>query len=225
MSCSSKSFSCERWFSKAACRTRDDRIQLWAAAACKLPSQSKVEIMPPIIRHITIEISVCFSGHVLSQQQISRITGMSQSKSCTMFVRPGFAWRRSHQMKTLPFLVSLGEMFPTDHGAVIAVELLHVIGILSPCFASVEHNRVNAGCEHLIAQLRCEAPGGGDRQEFPERSSGHATSGCNSTFTAATGAQDVAQLADNGLNIAHSAVIIHFSHCSVVNDWALLLYT
>ena len=64
---------------------------------------------------------------------------------------------------------------PTDHGTVIATELMQFGAIWSPSFVTIEHSQANTGLAHLATYPRWEVSGDWDRQEFPELSPGHTT--------------------------------------------------
>ena len=96
-------------------------------------------------------------------------------------------------------------------GVVIAGKSLQVRGICSPHFTVMEHSWTDVDQVNLAAHLRREVPGGVDRQEFPELSTGHTTSGSNGITTATTGAQHVSNIAESGLHIKQGAVAIHFT--------------
>ena len=76
----------------------------------------------------------------------------------------------------------------------------------------MKHSQVDTGVIHLATDLTWEVPGGEDREEFPELSQGHATSGSYGTVAAPTGAQHVTQVVESGFHIMHGVVDIHMSH-------------
>ena len=56
----------------AVCRICDEHIQLWAVAVCKLPSETKVELISTNIRPVAIDIIVRFLVRGLSQREMSK---------------------------------------------------------------------------------------------------------------------------------------------------------
>ena len=110
-----------------------------------------------------------------------------------------------------------------SHGVVIAAKSLQVRGICSPHFAVMEHSWTDVDQVNLAAHLRQEVPGGGDRQEFPELSTGHTTSGSKGITTATTGAQHVSNIAESGLHIKQGAVAIHFTRITDLSSMSRAL--
>ena len=91
-------------------------FRLWAVY--KLPTQTKVAIMPTNNRPIISENIARFLGLGLSQRGMSGFTEVSQGAIYTVFVRAAvfpmgnmdIYWRQSHKMKTVPISVSWGEI-------------------------------------------------------------------------------------------------------------------
>ena len=86
-----------------------------AFAACNLPSQTELVIIPTNIWPVKAESIVWFSHRGLSHKEMLRIIGVSKH-AYVMFVwrtvlPQGYvciAWRRSHQKKIVPYPVSQG---------------------------------------------------------------------------------------------------------------------
>ena len=94
-------------------------IQLWYIAVCKLPSQTKVAIMPTHIWLVIIENSVRFSGLGFRRtiiRELQECHRVPSKKSYVVFVRAsvlpkgylGIYWIWSHQNKTMPILHTIG---------------------------------------------------------------------------------------------------------------------
>ena len=132
---------------------------------------------------------------------------------------PSF-WSNEAEGVSSQSLVPQNGTDPVDHGMVIASESLHVRGIRSPHLAAVEHNRADAGREHLAVHLRWEVSGDKDGQEFPELSPGHVTTGANCTVTAPVGAQHVTQVAESDLTSSKVPCRWHPIESLVFHWWA-----
>ena len=107
------------WTQSTMCCIYTDFIQLYPVVVfvCKLPFQTKVEIMPHTIRPVFLELIVRLWSCACSQREIPRNFRVSRvpfHKSCTALARPtgllkgyvGTNIKWPHQTKTLPFSIS-----------------------------------------------------------------------------------------------------------------------